>query len=309
MTTPWLQIDNLRLDRGSRPVLQGVNTALSGKAIGLVGANGAGKSTLIGAILGVLKFHSGSISILDMQIPRDARHLRTRAGVMAEQAGIFPGGSGVDAVSFAGMMSGLKKRESLRRAHRVLDALDVGEERYRPTKGYSTGMRQRCKLAMSLVHDPELLILDEPTVGLDPAGRAQLLSLIRDLKQEGRNILLSTHILQDAEYVCDDLLLLESGVVSFSGSVGELLGGESGRISVTLGKWEESFLAAIAGAGIQVERESDLRFSILSSGDSDLKRFWSLAHEYGVEVRQLGREGVSLEEVVIQMMEGDHVNV
>lgn len=307
MTTPWLQIENIHLERGSRPVLQGVTASLAGKAIGLVGANGAGKSTLIGALLGVLKIQRGSISILDMNIPRDSLRLRARAGVMAEQAGIFPGGSGVDAVSFAGMMSGLKKREALRRSHRVLDALDVGEERYRPTKGYSTGMRQRCKLAMSLVHDPEVLILDEPTVGLDPAGRAQFLALIRDLKNEGRRILLSTHILQDAEFVCDDLILLESGVVSFSGSVGELLGGESGRINVTLGGGDEAFLAALSAADIEVEHNGDLRFSILSRGDDDLRRFWVLAHEHGTEVRQLGRKGISLEEVVVQMMEGDHV--
>ena len=303
MSSPWFQVEGLHLDRGGRPVLQGIDATLSGRAIGLVGANGAGKSTLIGVLLGVLKFHRGSVSLLGMTIPREARRVRTRSGVMAEQAGLFPGGSGVDAVSFAGMMSGLGNRESLRRAHRVLDALAVGEERYRPTKGYSTGMRQRCKLAMSLIHDPDILILDEPTVGLDPAGRSQLLSLIRDLKSEGRHILLSTHILQDAEFVCDDLILLESGVVSFCGSVGELLGGESGRIKVAVGGAVPEFLAELTGEGIAVENQGEDRFDFIARGDEDLKRFWALAFKHQVEVRHLGREGFSLEDVVVQMME------
>src|SRR6185503_11365873 len=167
MSQSWIDIHDLRLERGGRLVLQGVNASLAGRAVGLVGANGAGKSTLIGALLGVLKPSSGSIRVLDLEIPARAMDLRARAGVMAEQAGVFPGGSGVDAVVFAGMLSGLSRRESLRRSHRALDALDVGEERYRPASGYSTGMKQRTKLAMSLVHDPEILILDEPTVGLD----------------------------------------------------------------------------------------------------------------------------------------------
>ncbi|NNF05700.1 MAG: ABC transporter ATP-binding protein [Candidatus Eisenbacteria bacterium] len=219
----WVNIENLNLSRGGRPVLHNVSASLSGRAVGLVGANGAGKSTLIGAMLGVLR-GTGRIQVMGLDIPSQARLLRTRGGVMAEHAGIFPGGSGVDAVMFAGMLSGLAKRESLRRAHRALDALDVGEERYRPANGYSTGMRQRCKLAMSLVHNPEFLILDEPTVGLDPLGRTKLLELIRDLRDEGRRILISTHILPDAEFLCDEMLLLANGAVAFSGPVDELVG-------------------------------------------------------------------------------------
>jgi len=302
MEKRWFEIEDLHLARGGRPVLQGVTAKLSGKAIGLVGANGAGKSTLIGAMLGVLRFSQGNIRLLDMKVPEQAQLVRSRSGIMAEQAGIFPGGSGVDAVTFAGMLSGLGKREALRQSHRVLDALDVGEERYRPTKGYSTGMRQRCKLAMSLVHNPDLLILDEPTVGLDPKGRIQLLSLIRDLKEEGRHILLSTHIMQDAEFVCDDLILLESGVVSFSGSLGELLDGESGQINVEGTGIDQEFAAALSAAGISIKDQTDSQLSFIARGDDDLRLFWRLVNERNVEVRHLGRKGVALEDVVVQMM-------
>jgi ABC-2 type transport system ATP-binding protein len=304
MSDAWIDVRELRLERGGRPVLQGVNASLTGKAVGLVGANGAGKSTLIGALLGVLRPRSGSIRVLDLDIPDRAMDLRARAGVMAEQAGVFPGGSGVDAVVFAGMLSGLSRRESLRRSHRALDALDVGEERYRPASGYSTGMKQRTKLAMSLVHDPEVLILDEPTVGLDPIGRTQLLRLIRELRDEGRRILLSTHVLQDAESVCDEMLLLEGGVVAFSGPVRGLVGAEEGRMLALGSGLDEAFAARLVTLGFAEASGSGDRLVFRLPPNGDLLPFWSLASERGVEVRFLGRDHPTLEEAVIAVMEG-----
>ncbi|MCP4546072.1 MAG: ABC transporter ATP-binding protein [bacterium] len=302
----WLEIDGLHLQRGGRSVLQGVDLALSGQAVGLVGVNGAGKSTLIGAMLGVLRAEQGTISILGLDIPIRARELRTRSGVMAEQAGVYPGGSGVDAVCFAGEMSGLGRRESLRRAHQALDALDVGEERYRPTKGYSTGMRQRCKLAMSLVHDPELLILDEPTVGLDPPGRLQLLNLIKDLRDGGRRILLSTHIMQDAEHLCDDLILIEAGVITFAGPVSRLVDRSSSRLIAEGSGLDAEFAATLTAAGIQVLNHTEQRIEFISHGNDDLALFWRIAGERGAELRRLGCDVVTLEDAVVDMMEADH---
>jgi ABC-2 type transport system ATP-binding protein len=304
MNRPWIELDDVQLTRGNRLVLQGITASLSGRAVGLVGANGAGKSTLIGALLGVLRAQSGRIRVMDLDLPSGAMEVRTRAGVMAEQAGVFPGGSGVDAVVFAGMLSGLARREALRRAHRALDALDVGEERYRSTRGYSTGMRQRAKLAMSLVHDPEFLILDEPTVGLDPMGRNQLLKLIRDLRDEGRRILLSTHILQDAEFVCDEMLLLEGGTVAFSGPVEELLGEDQGRLVATGEGLGGEFARKLREAGFQIEESSEER--IVFTASQDLMIFWKLVTECEAEVRYLGRDLPTLEDAVVAVMESGH---
>jgi len=307
MSSGWIQLQDVGLFRGDREVLRGVNADLQGRAVGLVGANGAGKSTLIGALLGVLRARSGRIQVLGLDIPRHAMEVRARAGVMAEQAGVFPGGSGVDAVVFAGMLSGLSRRESLRRAHRALDALDVGEERYRPTRGYSTGMRQRCKLAMSLVHDPEILILDEPTVGLDPPGRTQLLNLIRDLRDEGRRILVSTHILHDAELVCDEMLLLEGGTVAYSGTVATLLGEDQGRMVAVGEGLTPEFAERLGGLGVSVIDRAEGRIVFTGAGDAELLRFWGLVAETGAEVRYLGRDHPTLEDAVVAVMEGTHV--
>ena len=301
---PWIKLHELELKRGGRPVLRGITAELSGRAIGLVGANGAGKSTLIGALLGVLSPSRGSVEVLGLSLPKDAMEVRARAGVMAEQAGVFPGGSGVDAVMFAGMLSGLSRRESLRRAHRALDALDVGDERYRPTQGFSTGMRQRCKLAMSLVHDPEVLILDEPTVGLDPPGRRQLLRLIRDLRDEGRRVLVSTHIMQDADFLCDDILLLEAGTVAFSGPVDRLVGGGVGCAKARGQGIDESFAEELKKAGYDVQEVGHEFIIFEAPGDEALSIFWKTAADRGVEVRSLGREVPTLEEAVVTVMEG-----
>jgi ABC-2 type transport system ATP-binding protein len=303
---PWIRLDNVRLSRGGRLVLCGITSELSGRAIGLVGANGAGKSTLIGALLGVLKPDSGTIRVLDLDLPGQAMQVRARAGVMAEQAGVFPGGSGVDAVVFAAMLSGLSRREALRKAHRALDALDVGEERYRLVREYSTGMRQRCKLAMSLVHDPEILILDEPTVGLDPPGRSQLLTLIRDLRDEGRRILVSTHIMQDADFLCDDLLLLETGTVAYSGPIRELVDTGIGVVVATGGGLDAEFAEALGGCGYSIRGQDVERISFDPNDDRELREFWRLAAERGAEVRALGRNLPSLESAVILAMENAH---
>ncbi len=305
MNGAWIELEHLNLRRGGRPVLQDLNASLSGSAVGLVGANGAGKSTLIGALLGVLRAQSGRVRVLGLDLPAGAMEVRARSGVMAEQAGIFPGGSGVDAVVFAGMLSGLGRREALRRAHRALDALDVGEERYRPTKGYSTGMRQRCKLAMSLVHDPEILILDEPTVGLDPPGRIQLLELIRDLRDEGRRILVSTHILHDAEFLCDELLLLEGGAVAYSGAVTGILSPEAEVLTVEGSGFGPAFLERLAEAGVPVTGSDPggERVVLAPRNDEDLLVFWRTVAERGAEVRRMGRTIPTLEEAVVQVME------
>ncbi len=306
MNDPWIQLDNVRLSRGGRLVLNGITSELSGRAIGLVGANGAGKSTLIGALLGVLKPDSGTIRVLDLDLPGQAMQVRARAGVMAEQAGVFPGGSGVDAVVFAAMLSGLSRREALRKAHRALDALDVGEERYRPVREFSTGMRQRCKLAMSLVHDPEILILDEPTVGLDPPGRTQLLTLIRDLRNAGRRILVSTHIMQDADFLCDELLLLEAGTVAYSGPIRDLVDNGIGVVVATGEGLDAQFAEALARSGYSIRGQDAERISFEPNDDHELREFWRLAAERGAEVRALGRDLPSLESAVILAMENAH---
>ena len=304
MNEPWIQLEGVNLDRAGRPVLRDVDASLSGRAIGLVGANGAGKSTLIGALLGVLKAKSGRIRVMGLDVPRSAMEVRTRTGVMAEQAGVFPGGSGVEAVVFAGMLSGLARREALRRAHRALDALDVGEERYRPSRGYSTGMRQRTKLAMSLVHDPQFLILDEPTVGLDPPGRRQLLELIRDpARRRAPHSRLDAHhagrglpLRRPAPHRGGDDCLLRAPCTSSCTRA-------SSRSSPRAQGSTPTSPTRSSAPGIACA-ERVTRGSPSSPADEDLTIFWRLAAERNAEVRYLGSDALTLEDAVVSVMEG-----
>ncbi|NUN14142.1 MAG: ABC transporter ATP-binding protein [Myxococcales bacterium] len=304
MAEAWIELENVSVRRSGRPVLVDISAAMRGKAVGLVGANGSGKSTLIGTLLGVLRAESGVVRVLGYRLPEMAMEVRARAGVMAEQAGIFPGGSGVDAVAFAGMLSGLGRSDALRRAHRALDALAVGEERYRSTSGFSTGMKQRCKLAMSLVQDPEILILDEPTIGLDPPGRVQLLGLIRDLRDQGRRILMSTHIMADAEVVCDEMLLLSEGTVAYHGTKQQLTGSTGGPISAEGYGIDATFAALLTSYGVVVTKVRPNGVMFVANDDSHWRAFWRVVAERHAEVRSLGPELASLEDAVVHMMEG-----
>ncbi|MDX9724591.1 MAG: ABC transporter ATP-binding protein [Myxococcota bacterium] len=313
----WIEIESLQLERGGRPVLRGLEAKLCGRAVGLVGANGAGKSTLIGAMLGVLRARSGRLSVLGRALPREAMAVRAFCGVMAEQAGIFPGASGVDAVSFAGLLSGLTSREALRRAHRTLDAMGMGEERYRPSESYSTGMKQKTKLAMCLVHEPRVLILDEPTLGLDPASRRELLSLIKELRERGNLVLLSTHIMQDAELLCDEMLLLEGGCVAYAGPTSELLGRRQETLLARGLGFDEAFSAAMQAEGARAvlleapsnarlgeDSETALRSLEFDDTPASLQLFWRLCAQRKVEVRFLGEELRQLEDAVVERMQG-----
>ena len=180
-------------------------------ACGLLGKNGAGKSSVLKAVLGLLKPSSGTARVLGFDARSEGLRLRDHVGYMPEREASFPGLSGLESVVLAARLSGLPGRQARQRAHEVLYLVGCGEERYRPVGGYSTGMKQRIKLAMALVHDPELLFLDEPTNGLDPGGRAEILSLLGDLVAKGKSLILSSHILSDVESLCRHVVLIEGG--------------------------------------------------------------------------------------------------
>jgi ABC-2 type transport system ATP-binding protein len=156
------------------------------------------------------------------------------------------------------------------------------------------------------VHDPEILILDEPTVGLDPPGRTQLLTLIRDLRDQGRRILVSTHIMQDADFLCDDLLLLDEGTVAYSGPIRELVDTGVGVVVAAGEGLDEAFAEALGKQGYSIREQGPERIAFEPNRDRELREFWRLASERGAEVRALGRDLPSLERAVILAMEHSH---
>ncbi len=178
-----LQLENVTKRYGRFEALAGLTVDVRPGTIGLLGPNGAGKSTLIKAMLGLVKLSGGRARVLGLDVGRQAREIRERVGYMPEDDCTIPGLKGVEAVALAGELAGLPALTALRRSHEILDYVLLGEERYREVENYSTGMRQKVKLAQALIHAPQMLFLDEPTSGLDPAGRERMLRLIRSLSQ------------------------------------------------------------------------------------------------------------------------------
>jgi ABC-2 type transport system ATP-binding protein len=190
---------------------------------GLVGANGAGKSTLIKILLGLLDATSGTAEVLGFDASRDGLRIREVVGYMPEHDCLPPEMSATNFVIHMARMSGLPPSEARERTAEVMRHVGLFEERYRQIGGYSTGMKQRVKLAQALVHDPRLLFLDEPTNGLDPAGRDEMLDLIiRTGRAFGISIVLSSHLLGEIERVCDAIAVLDGGRLVHAGSIAQL---------------------------------------------------------------------------------------
>src|SRR6476619_5266734 len=209
---PTVTLESVTVAYGRQAALREVSAAFPSGAVGLLGPNGAGKSTMIKSLLGFLVADS----------PLD---IRARIGYMPETDGHIPGMNAVSFVAYCGELAGLPRVDAMQRAHEVLFYVGLGEARYRNVETYSTGMKQRIKLAQALVHDPDLLFLDEPTNGMDPKGRDEMLELIRDLAHnKGVNLILSSHLLPDVEYTCDRVVVMDKGRIAAQGPIAELKG-------------------------------------------------------------------------------------
>ncbi|MEA2549761.1 MAG: type transport system ATP-binding protein, partial [Chloroflexota bacterium] len=197
---------------GGVTALDGLTVQIEPGIVGLVGSNGAGKSTLLKILLGLLEPTSGSATIFDLPVATRGIEIRELVGYMPEHDCLPPDMTATDIVSHLALISGLPRAAARERTAEVLRHVGLYEERYRAIGGYSTGMKQRVKLAQALVHDPRLLLLDEPTNGLDPAGRDEMLELIRRTGTEfGIAVIVASHLLGEIERVCDHLVAIEGG--------------------------------------------------------------------------------------------------
>ena len=214
----------LTKDYGSVLALDDLSLDIGPGITGLVGANGAGKSTLIKVLLGLVPPSSGEATVLGLDVIGDAAAIRARVGYLPEHDCLPPDVSASDFVVHLGMMSGLPRVAARERAAEVLRHVGLAEERYRPMGGYSTGMKQRAKLAQALVHDPRLVFLDEPTNGLDPAARTDMLRLVQRIGSDfGIAVLVTSHLLGELEQVSDHVIVLDGGHLLRSSATGEFL--------------------------------------------------------------------------------------
>jgi ABC-2 type transport system ATP-binding protein len=293
--------EHLTVRYGSVVALDDVSVALDAPAIGLLGANGAGKSTLMRALLGLVEPEAGTVQVLGF----DAAHrgeLRRRLGYMPEHDCLPPQMTARDLVVHLAELRGLPRRAAALRASEVLFQVGLDEERSRLIGTFSTGMKQRVKLAQALVHAPDLVVLDEPTNGLDPAGRDEMLLIVRRLWETlGVRVLLSSHVLSDVERTCEAVLLLREGQVVSAGLLSELGGGTSGRLLVRAVGNVEGFRAALAARGISVT-DDEGALVVEGAGRRELDAVRDAAATAGVSLRELRPAERTLEDAVVSAM-------
>jgi ABC-2 type transport system ATP-binding protein len=235
---------------GEQRALDGVNLQVAPGAIGLLGPNGAGKSTFMKCLLQLHPITSGSARLLGREVGREGREIRKRVGYTPEQDCHIPGMVGCEYATYCAQLSGLPFQAARQRAHEMLDFVGMGQERYRKIDTYSTGMKQRLKLAQAIVHDPEIVFLDEPTNGLDPRGQAQILELIQSLwRKYGITVVLSSHLLQDVDSICDQIIIIARGKVLVHDTLENLKARRRGAAEVVVAERHQELQAACGKEG------------------------------------------------------------
>src|SRR6478672_9712996 len=247
-----VQLDGVTVIYGKNQALKNVSAQFAKGAVGLLGPNGAGKSTMLKALLGFVKPDQGRMTVLGLDVAQAPLAIRARIGYMPESDAHIPGMNAVSFVAYCGQLAGLPAADAMQRAHEVLYYVGLGEARYRNVETYSTGMKQRIKLAQALVHDPDLLFLDEPTNGMDPKGRDEMLALIRDIAtSKAITLILSSHLLPDVEFTCDRVVVMDKGQVVAQGPIAELKG-PGGRVFELRIKGNlPGFLEVLRAAGME----------------------------------------------------------
>ena len=300
---PVVTLDRVTVTYGRHAALRDVTTTFAAGAVGLLGPNGAGKSTMLKALLGFVKPDQGRMSVLGLDVATRPLEIRSRIGYMPESDAHIPGMNAVSFVASCGELAGLPAVDAMQRAHEVLYYVGLGEARYRNIETYSTGMKQRIKLAQALVHDPDLLFLDEPTNGMDPKGREEMLELMRDIAHnKGLSLILSSHLLPDVEYTCDYVVVMDKGGVATEGPIASLKE-HSGRVFELRVKGDAAaFVQVLHTAGLECHETEEDIMRVFVPGDAqpdghDARRLFKLAATHGMQVRHLRASVPTLEDV------------
>jgi ABC-2 type transport system ATP-binding protein len=303
--TPVIDIENLKVTLGRREILKGISCRLgvsgTGKAIGLLGPNGAGKSTLILTLLGFHKPASGTARILGFDCHKQSREVKSRLGYMPENDAFLADTSAVRFLRTMGELSGLPADVALEKAHEVLFHVGLGEARYRPLGTYSLGMKQMAKLAQAIIHGPELVILDEPTNGLDPAARSRMLRLVREMKDDhGMNIVLCSHLLRDVEEVCDEVVILKDGGIVHHSDLEQERRSNRRFVELEVAGNDEGLAEALSEQGADSVNEGSGRWRIVLPPEVGIDVIWRIVARENLDVHKLTHRRDTLEEIFLK---------
>jgi ABC-2 type transport system ATP-binding protein len=278
---------------GEVVALDDLTLQVSPGVTGLVGANGAGKTTMLRLLLGLLHPTSGVIEVMGDNVRTASIEVRSKVGYMPEGACIPKDQTAADFVAYAAELAGVPPKDARRRASETLFLVGLEEERFRFLGDFSTGMLQRVKLAQSIVHGPRLVLLDEPASGLDPAGRAQMLALIRRLGGFGINVIVSSHVLSDIEETCDSVVMLDGGRLVRSGPLEAHKA--TAAVTVEVVGDPARLVAALEQAGLEVIVDG-ARLRVSAPDDSVFDLVRDTAADAGLGILRLSRMALTLED-------------
>ncbi|MBC2607444.1 ABC transporter ATP-binding protein [Pelagicoccus albus] len=288
---------------GPQTVLNKVDLTLPPGAIGLLGPNGAGKSTFIKCLLQLEQKDAGSVSLLGADIDQFGRETRRRIGYAPEQDCHIPGMVGCEYVTYCGELSGMPFEAARQRAHEMLDFVGMGQERYRKVDTYSTGMKQRIKIAQALVHDPDLVFLDEPTNGLDPKGQALILELIERIwKESGISVVLSSHLLHDVDRICDRIVIIAQGQIVAHDTLAALKSRRRPEAEVVVADQKERLMNLLAEKGWPARMLNNGNLKV-EHGEASLNPLISLMRESGIVPLEIKESPNALNELFLQALE------
>lgn len=297
-----ISTENLCKSYGDFKALKDVNIEVPPGAVGLLGPNGAGKSTFIKCLLQQTAITSGKARLLGQEVGRFGREIRKRVGYNPEQDCHIPGMIGCEYVTYCAQLSGLPFEVARQRTHELLDYVGMGQERYRKIETYSTGMRQKIKLAQCLVHDPELVFLDEPTNGLDPKGQKLILDLIRSLwKDLGISFVLSSHLMHDVEYVCDHIIMIAHGTVLVNEDINTLVTKQKQCAEVSFFGTPERAIEVFSGLGWNPVLQPNGRVRV-EHGSRNLEPLMEVLHKHSLHPIEILPNPNVLEELFVRSM-------
>jgi len=298
-----IKLENISFSYGAVAAIRNVSLALPAGVFGLLGPNGAGKTTLMKLLLGFLLPDSGQGEIMGQELAVKQKSLRRGIGYMPESDCLIAGLDAVSLTAYLGELSGMPRQEAMKRAHDVLYYVGLEESRYRLVDGYSTGMKQRLKLAQALVHDPKLLLLDEPTSGMDPNGRKEMLELIQDIsKKESMNIIISSHLLPDIESTCRQVVIMNKGRVVAEESITGLKKDNFNVYEIKVVGDQAPFFAELQSRHCRIEEKDRALFNVLLPGDVAPAALFQAARKNGVQIRHFRQSRTSLEDAFMDVI-------
>lgn len=294
---------NLRKMYGPHLALDDVNLEIPPGAVGILGPNGAGKSTLFKCLLGLITTTSGDGTVLGYDIRTEGDKIRSRIGYMPEYDALDPDLSAIDQVRYAGELLGMNPAHATRRAHEVLEYVGLKDQRYRKIETYSTGMKQAAKLACALVHDPDVLICDEPTNGLDQRAREFMLQTLRRTVSEGnRSVLMSSHVMDDVQEVCDRIVMIHNGKIVVQRRIEDLARQIEREIEISVWGGASRMQHELESRGFVVRRLGRV-LRVDRTDDNTTRNILEAAVSADVQVRQMQEYEPDLEDIFLLIME------